>query len=151
MPFQLFTSAFSEGGWIPDLHTCLGADLSPSLEWRDAPAETRSFALVVDDPDAPAGNWCHWLLYDLGAKVKGLAQGYKPGALGVSGINDFGKLGYNGPCPPKGKPHRYFFKLQALDMHTLGLHTGVKRADLLKAIQGHVLGEAQYMGRFERK
>ena len=151
MAFQIFSSAFTEGGWIPELHSCQGADLSPSLEWSGAPPETRSFVLVVDDPDAPAGTWCHWLLYDLGAKVQGLAQGYRAGTLGVSGSNDFGKPGYGGPCPPKGKPHRYFFKLYALDVHTLGLPPGVKRPELLKAIQGHILAEAQYLGRFERK
>jgi hypothetical protein len=151
MPFKLFSNAFSEGGWIPALHSCQGADVSPSLEWSGGPSETLSYALIVEDPDAPAGTWCHWLLYDLGAKLQGLAQGYKPGTLGVSGTNDFGKLGYGGPCPPKGRPHRYFFKLHALDVHTLGLPAGVNRAELLKAIQGHVLAETQYMGRFERR
>src|SRR5947209_464499 len=102
MAFQLFSNAFSEGGWIPELHSCHGADLSPSLEWSGAPAETLSFALILEDPDAPGGMWCHWLLYDLGAKLKGLAQGYKPGSLGIGGSNDFGKPGYGGPCPPKG-------------------------------------------------
>ena len=151
MAFKLFSNAFSEGGWIPQLHSCQGADLSPSLEWSGAPPETLSYALILEDPDAPGGMWCHWLLYDLGAKLQGLAQGYKTGALGASGTNDFGKLGYGGPCPPKGGPHRYFFKLHALDVHTLGLPAGVKRAELLKAIQGHVLAETQYMGRFERR
>jgi len=151
MAFKLFSNAFPEGGWIPSLHSCQGADLSPSLEWSGGPPETLSYALIVEDPDAPSGVWCHWLLYDLGAKLQGLAQGYKPGTLGVSGTNDFGKLGYGGPCPPKGGPHRYFFKLHALDVHTLGLPAGVKRADLLKAVQGHVLAETQYMGRFERR
>jgi Raf kinase inhibitor-like YbhB/YbcL family protein len=151
MAFQLFSNAFTEGGWIPELHSCHGADLSPSLEWSGAPAETLSFALILEDPDAPGGMWCHWLLYDLGAKLKGLAQGYKPGSLGTSGSNDFGKPGYGGPCPPKGNPHRYFFKLQALNVHTLGLPAGIKRAELLKALQGHVLAEAQYMGRFQSR
>jgi len=151
MAFKLFSNAFSEGGWIPALHSCQGADLSPSLEWSGAPPETLSYALILEDPDAPGGTWCHWLLYDLGAKLEGLAQGYKPGSLGTSGTNDFGKPGYGGPCPPKGGPHRYFFKLHALDTHTLGLPAGVKRAELLKALQGHVLAEAQYMGRFQRR
>jgi Raf kinase inhibitor-like YbhB/YbcL family protein len=152
MPFRLFSSAFSEGGSIPALHTCQGADLSPSLEWSGAPVETRSFVLVLEDPDAPAGVWCHWLLYDVGPKIHNLAQGYRAGSLGLSGANDFGKPGYGGPCPPKGHgAHRYFFKLYALDVHTLGLPAGVKRADLVQAIKGHILGEAQYMGRFERK
>jgi len=110
-----------------------------------------SFALAVEDPDAPGGIWCHWLLYDLGPKLQGLAQGYKPGTLGTSGTNDFGKLGYGGPCPPVGGAHRYFFKLQALNVHTLGLPKGVRRDELVHALQGHVLAEAQYMGRFQRK
>ncbi|HUK15647.1 MAG TPA: YbhB/YbcL family Raf kinase inhibitor-like protein [Bryobacteraceae bacterium] len=151
MGFKIFSSAFSEGGWIPSLHSCHGADLSPSLEWSGDPADTLSFALVVEDPDAPAGVWCHWLLYDISAKVHNLAQGYKPGALGVSGQNDFGKLGYNGPCPPRGGPHRYDFKLYALNVHTLGLPPGAKRAEVLPALKGHILGEAQYVGRFQSK
>jgi len=151
MAFQITSNAFSEGGWIPELHSCQGADLSPSLEWSDAPTDTRSFALVVDDPDAPAGIWCHWVLYDIPSSVHALAQGYKPGRVGVSGTNDFGKLGYGGPCPPKGGPHRYFFKLHALDVHTLGLGTGIPRADLLRAIKGHVLAETQFMGRYQRR
>ena len=152
MAFQLFSSAFSDGGWIPELHSCQGADISPSLEWSGAPAETRSFALLVEDPDAPAGVWCHWLLYDIGARITALSQGFKPSSLGVSGTNDFGKPGYGGPCPPRGHgAHRYFFRLSALNVETLGLAAGSKRADLLRVLKGHVLAEAQYMGRFERK
>lgn len=152
MPFQLFSSAFAEGGWIPELHSCEGADISPSLEWSGAPAETKSFALIVEDPDAPNGVWCHWLLYDLGARIQALPQGYKPGSLGVSGTNDFGKPGYGGPCPPRGHgPHRYFFKLSALNVDTLGLGPGAKRAELVHAMKGRVLADAQYMGRFERR
>ncbi|HEY2015360.1 MAG TPA: YbhB/YbcL family Raf kinase inhibitor-like protein [Bryobacteraceae bacterium] len=151
MAFQVFSSAFSEGGWIPELHSCQGADLSPPLEWSGAPTETLSFSLILEDPDAPGGAWCHWLLYDLEPKVSGLPQGSKPGKLGAGGTNDFGKSGYGGPCPPKGEPHRYFFTLSALDVHTLGLPPGVKRAELLKAIHGHVLAEAKYMGKFQRR
>lgn len=152
MPFQLFSSAFTDGGWIPELHSCSGADISPSLEWTGAPAETRSFALIVEDPDAPNGIWCHWILYDLGARVQALPQAYKPGGLAVSGTNDFGKPGYGGPCPPRGNgPHRYFFRLSALSVDSLGLAPGVKRDELCQAIKGHVLAEAQYMGRFERR
>ncbi len=151
MAFKLITNAFADGGWIPELNSCDGADISPSLEWSGEPPETRSFALIVEDPDAPAGTWYHWLLYDIAAKVHNLAQAYKPGSLGVSGTNDFGKPGYGGPCPPKGAPHRYFFKLHALDVHTLGLPAGVKAAELRQAIQGHVLAETQYMGKYQRK
>jgi hypothetical protein len=152
MPFQLFSSAFSDGGWIPELHTCQGADISPSLEWSGAPAETRSFALILEDPDAPAGVWSHWVLYDIGARISALPQGFKPGSLGVSGTNDFGNPGYGGPCPPKGNgAHRYSFRLSALDVPSVGLPRGAKRAEVTEAVKGHVLAQAQYMGRFERK
>ncbi len=137
---------------IPRLHTCDGADLSPSLEWSDSPAPTQSFALIMDDPDAPAGTWNHWLLYDLSPSVHALAQGYKPGSLGKSGKNDFGRLGYGGPCPPRGHgAHRYYFKLYALDTASLGLPEGAGRAALDKALRGHILAEAHYLGRYERK
>ncbi|HJT88662.1 MAG TPA: YbhB/YbcL family Raf kinase inhibitor-like protein [Bryobacteraceae bacterium] len=133
------------------MHTCQGADVSPSLEWKDEPRDTRSFALIVDDPDAPAGTWRHWVLYDIPPQVHNLAQGYKPGNLGVSGTNDFGKPGYGGPCPPKGKPHRYYFKLYALDVHTLGLPAGIQANELENAMKGHIRGETQYMGRYQRR
>jgi len=152
MAFQLFSTAFADGGWIPALHTCEGADLSPALEWSGEPAGTRSVALIVDDPDAPAGIWNHWLLWDIHPATHNLAQGFKAGAVGLSGRNDFGRTGYGGPCPPKGHgPHRYFFKLYALGLESLGLQEGKKRADLDRAISGHVLAEAQFMGRFERQ
>lgn len=106
---------------------------------------------MVDDPDAPAGIWCHWLLYDISAKVHNLAQGSKPATLGVDGKNDFGKLGYNGPCPPRGGPHRYCFRLYALDVHTLGLAAGARRAEVLAALKGHILAQSEYMGRFQAK
>ena len=152
MALQVFSSAFAEGGSIPDLYTCQGADVSPSLEWSGEPAGTRSFALIMDDPDAPVGNWDHWLLFDIGSQAHNLAQGYKPGSLGICGKNSWGKAAYGGPCPPKGHgPHRYFFRLYALDTQTLGLAAGAGRDQLQKAMKGHVLGEAQTMGRYERK
>jgi Raf kinase inhibitor-like YbhB/YbcL family protein len=152
MAFRLNTGAFSEGGMIPKLHTCEGADLSPTLEWAGEPAGTESFALIVDDPDAPGGAWNHWLLYDLSRSVHVLAQGYRPGTIGVSGTNDFGKPGYGGPCPPRGNgPHRYFIKLYAVDLPSLGLRPGASRADLDRALKGHILAETQYMGRYERR
>jgi hypothetical protein len=152
MAFKLLSSAFADGAWIPALHSCQGADLSPSLEWSGEPAGTRGFALILEDPDAPGGTWCHWLLYDIEPKVHSLAQGFKSGSLGLSGTNDFGKPGYGGPCPPKGHgPHRYFFTLYSLDVHPLGLAAGAKRAEVARAVKGHALAEARYMGRFERK
>ncbi|MFB3828922.1 MAG: YbhB/YbcL family Raf kinase inhibitor-like protein [Bryobacteraceae bacterium] len=152
MAFKLTVGAFPEGGIIPELYTCEGADLSPSLEWSGEPNRTESFALIVDDPDAPAGVWTHWLLWDIAASVRSLAQGYKPGKLGVSGTNDFGRQGYGGPCPPRGHgPHRYFFKVYALGVPSLGLKAGARRAEVDKALRGRILAETQYMGRFERR
>ena len=147
MAFRIFSNAFADGGWIPPLHSCRGADISPSLEWAGAPAGTRSFALIVDDPDAPRGTWNHWLLYDIPADVHTMAQGSRAG--GVGGTNDFGKVGYGGPCPPPGSPHRYYFKLYALDVEKLAIGAGAQRVELDAAIEGHVLAEAQYMGRFQ--
>jgi Raf kinase inhibitor-like YbhB/YbcL family protein len=152
MPFQLFSTSFVEGGWIPDLHTCQGADISPSLEWSGEALETRSFVLIMDDPDAPAGTWNHWLLFDIPPQIHNLAQGYRPGRLAISGNNDFGKRGYGGPCPPKGHgPHRYFFRLRSLDIPSLDLAEGADRSQIEKAMKRHVLAETQYMGRYERK
>jgi Raf kinase inhibitor-like YbhB/YbcL family protein len=152
MAFKLNVQAFGEGATIPKLHTCDGADLSPALEWEGEPTGTNSFVLIVDDLDAPAGIWNHWLLFDISASVHALAQGYKPGQVGQSGTNDFGRPGYGGPCPPKGHgPHRYFFKLFAVDVPSLGLPSGAKRSALNRALEGHVLAETEYMGRYERK
>ena len=152
MAFKLIITAFSEGASIPKLHTCEGADLSPALEWSGEPADTASFALITDDPDAPAGTWNHWLLFDIPAAAHSLAQGYKPGQLGVSGTNDFGRPGYGGPCPPKGHgAHWYFFKLYAVRDASLGLKHGAKRTEIERALRGRVLAENQYMGRYERK
>lgn len=152
MAFKLNVGGFAEGAAIPKLHTCEGTDVSPALEWSGEPPGTASFTLIMDDPDAPAGTWNHWLLCDLPAAAHSLAQGYKPGNMGVSGTNDFGRLGYGGPCPPKGHgPHRYFFRLYAVGVASLGLKAGTKRSDLDRALRGRILAEAQYMGRYERK
>jgi Raf kinase inhibitor-like YbhB/YbcL family protein len=152
MPLQLITPAFSEGGAIPRRHTCDGADLSPALEWSGEPDGVRSFALIVDDPDAPSGTFNHWLLWDVPASIHSLPEGFKPGQTGRSGANDFGRLGYSGPCPPRGHgPHRYFFKLYALAVDTLNVPEGARRPSLERALRGNVLGEAQLMGRYERK
>ena len=152
MPFNLTSPVFASGATIPKLHTCEGADLSPSLEWAGQPDGAASLALIVDDPDAPGGVWNHWLLWDIPAATRSLAQGLKTGQCGVSGTNDFGRLGYGGPCPPRGHgPHRYFFKLFALDVATLGLRRGAKRAELDQALASHVLAEARLAGLYERR
>lgn len=152
MAFKLNVGGFAEGATIPKLHTCEGVDVSPSLEWSGEPSDSASFTVILDDPDAPAGTWNHWLLYDIPAPVHSLEQGYKPGKLGVSGTNDFGRLGYGGPCPPKGHgAHRYFFRIYAVGVASLGLKAGAKRSDLDRALRGRTLAEAQYMGRYERR
>ena len=151
MAFRVRVLAFDEGATIPQRHTGEGEDLSPAIEWEDLPDGTRSLALLVDDPDAPSGVWTHWLLWDIPSSEHGLAEGFQPGRVGVSGINDFGKEGYGGPMPPMGHgPHRYFFKLYALDMSRLNLHSGTKRWEFEKALRGHVISEAWAMGRYER-
>ncbi len=149
---KLTVSGFDEGATIPQRHSCEGPDLSPAMSWSGEPAASKSFALIVDDPDAPVGTWNHWLLYDLPASTHALGEGIKPAEAGLSGNNDFGRPGYGGPCPPRGHgPHRYFFKLFAVDVASLGLGAGASRSELDGALRGHVLAEAQYMGRYERK
>lgn len=151
MAFELTIAAFPEGGEIPALYTCDGANLSPSIEWDGPPPHTLSFALIVDDPDAPNGTWNHWLLYDIPGHTRALAQGAKTGTFGVSGKNDFGKLGYGGPCPPRGDgSHHYYFRLFALSTSSLGLREGENRKALDTAMRGHVLAEASYYGLYKR-
>lgn len=152
MGFELAVAGFAQGAPIPQRNSCDGQDLSPALKWSGAPAETKSFVLIMDDPDAPGGGWNHWLLWDIPAPTQWLAEGFKPGQAGVSGMNDFGRQGYGGPCPPKGKgAHRYFFRLFAVNVATLGLPAGAKRGELERALKGHILAEAEYMGRYEKK
>ena len=153
MSFQISSSAFSEGGTIAKKFTCDGPDVSPALTWKDAPASAEAFALIMDDPDAPVGTWVHWVLYNLPASTKELPEGVEKteqlpnGAL--QGRNDFRKIGYGGPCPPAGKPHRYYFKLYALD-RKLDLKTGATKAEVEAAMKGHILGQTQIMGRYGR-
>ncbi len=149
---EIVVAGFKNEGEIPKLHTCDGKNVSPAIEWSGEPRGTRSFALLLDDPDAPAGTWNHWLLYDLAADVHKLAEGVRDLQAGRSGVNDFGKLGYGGPCPPRGHgPHRYYFRLFALDVPSLETRSGPKRPDLDRAMIGHVLERAEYMGRYERR
>jgi len=153
MPFSISSSSFSNGGDIPKKFTCEDSDVSPDLRWTDPPAGTQSFALIVDDPDAPAGRWTHWVLFDLPGQATTLAEDRPkieeiPGG-GRQGRNDFRKIGYGGPCPPVGKPHRYFFKLYALDTK-LNLKAGVSEAEVEQAMKGHVLAQAELMGKYKR-
>lgn len=153
MAFELTSSAFKEGERIPDRHTCEGDDLSPPLHWGVPPASTKSFALIADDPDAPGGTWVHWVIYNLSLDLRGLPEGipakdhWLDGAM--QGLTDFKRVGYGGPCPPPGKPHRYYFKLYALDA-ALNLKPRATKSQVLETCKGHVLAEAQLMGRFGR-
>ena len=149
---EIKSSAFGSCEMIPVKYTCDGADFSPPLEWAGSPAGTRSFALIFDDPDAPMGTWVHWVIYDIPPSSTLLVEGITrekdlPGG-GTQGINDFRKIGYGGPCPPGGT-HRYFFKLYALNTE-LGLKPGITKDQLLKAMRGHILAEAQIMGTYKR-
>ncbi len=150
MALTLTVPTFAAGDMIPKRYTCEGQNVSPALHWSDAPASARGYALIVDDPDAPGGTFTHWVLFDIPGDQSGLAEGEK--AIGVAGKNDFGRSGYGGPCPPRGHgPHRYYFTLYALDVAALKLKAGAARREVDAALRGHILAQAQYMGRYERK
>jgi Raf kinase inhibitor-like YbhB/YbcL family protein len=151
---QLSSTAFTEGAPIPAMYTCDATNVSPPLKWSGVPAGAKSLALIVDDPDAPSGTWVHWVLYDLPATASELPEDlpksqYVAGGA-KQGLNDFRHLGYGGPCPPHGKPHRYFFKLYALDA-LLDLKPGATKQDLERAMEKHILAQAQLMGTYQRK
>ncbi len=147
--FQLQSSAFEYGATIPTKHTCEGDDVSPELAWSDPPAGTRSFVLILDDPDAPERAFTHWVLLDIPAATEGLAEGALD--VGVAAANDFGMASYGGPCPPAGDgKHRYFFNLYALDTESLNLSKNASRAAVERAMAGHVLGHAQLMGAYQQ-
>jgi Raf kinase inhibitor-like YbhB/YbcL family protein len=155
MGFMVKSPAFNEGDTIPREHSCEGADTSPELVWEGSPEGTRSFSLIIEDPDAPVGTFIHCVIYDIPGNRGGLS-----GALSTEldlddgikqGRNDFGRIGYGGPCPPKGHGrHRYFFKLRALDVSALGIPAGAGKRAVEKAMEGHVLGEATLMGVYQR-
>jgi Raf kinase inhibitor-like YbhB/YbcL family protein len=152
MALTIIVKGFGNGEFIPKRHTCDGQDISPAVEWSNEPNGTQSFALIVDDPDAPVGTWNHWLLWDIPAHVHSLLEDFRPGSMGASGKNDFERFGYGGPCPPKGHGvHRYYFKLYAIDRAALGLPPGAQRAEMDRALAGRVIGQTEYMGRYERR
>jgi Raf kinase inhibitor-like YbhB/YbcL family protein len=151
----LMSGAFTAGGVIPAKHSCDGVDVSPSLAWNGAPPGTVAFALIADDPDAPAGTWVHWVLFNLPGGITALPEGVPKtdqlAGLGgaLQGRNDFKRIGYGGPCPPPGKPHRYFFKLYALGA-ALPLKAGATKQEVERAMRGHVLAETSLMGTYAR-
>jgi Raf kinase inhibitor-like YbhB/YbcL family protein len=152
--FQLTSPEFENGGLIPQRFTCDGVNISPLLTWTHPPAAVQSFALILDDPDAPSGKFVHWLVYNLPPETSGLSDNVpiappimENGA--IQGENDFHHVGYNGPCPPRGKIHRYIFHLYALDAQ-LTLKPGAKRDALDRMVSGHILATAEVMGRYQR-
>jgi len=166
LTIQLRSPAFADGGMIPKTFTCDGSDRSPPLEWSSVPASARALALICDDPDAPGGTWSHWVVFNLSSHVKALREGV-PAEQTVpevsteragpvveklpearQGKNDFGKTGYGGPCPPSGT-HRYFFRLYALDTR-LELGSTATRAEVFRAIEGHILAEGRLAGKYQR-
>jgi Raf kinase inhibitor-like YbhB/YbcL family protein len=150
---KISSPAFQEEGTIPERYTCDGDGISPPLSWEAIPEGTQSLALIVDDPDAPGGTFVHWVLYDLPADLEGLPENLPPGKGfpigGTEGINSTNKTGYVPPCPPSGT-HRYFFKVYALDQ-MLNLPAGETKDRLLEAMEGHILGQGQLMGRYKRQ
>jgi len=153
MGFEITSPVFEEGAYIPRKYTADGPDVSPPLQWTDPPAATKSFALICDDPDAPAGTWVHWVIWGIPPEARGLPERVptdKRLADGsVQGTNDFRRIGYGGPAPPRGPAHRYFFKVYALD-DALSLEPGATKSTLLEAMQGHILADAQLIGRYGR-
>ncbi|MCE5250471.1 YbhB/YbcL family Raf kinase inhibitor-like protein [bacterium] len=147
------STVFSAGGSIPSRYTCDGMDISPQLAWSDPPDGTKSFALICDDPDAPAGTWVHWVMYNIPAGVQELSEKMpsqeKLGSGALQGTNDFRRIGYGGPCPPSGT-HRYYFKVYALDT-MLDLKPGATKQQLLRAMEGHIRAQGELMGRYSRQ
>ena len=152
MEINITSTAFEEGGMIPAKYTCDQEDVSPQLVWDSVPEGTKSLALICDDPDAPMGTWVHWVLFNIPAGVSELPENIPPERVldngSRQGTNDFGRIGYGGPCPPGGT-HRYYFKLYALD-EPVDLPPGATKAQLLQAISGHVLAEGVLMGTYQR-
>lgn len=153
MELTVESSAFKNGEFIPSIYTCDGANISPPLKWSGIPEGTKSIALICDDPDAPIGDWVHWVLYNIPPETKELKENIpsekiiKNGA--IHGLNDWKKYGYGGPCPPSGI-HRYYFKIFALDIK-LDLNPGATKKQLLDAMRGHILAQGELMGKYQRK
>lgn len=151
---QINSKLISPGGEFPKRETCDGQNTSPQLAWSGAPPATKSFALILDDPDAPGGTFTHWIMFNISPALTHLPESLDKNSpeltVGSQGSNDFGKIGYGGPCPPPGKPHRYFFRLYALDT-VLSVKPGLpRRADIDRALHGHVLAHAELMARYRR-
>ncbi len=151
---EIVSDVFESNGYIPDRYACDAQDFSPFLSFRDVPEGTKSLVLICDDPDAPFKVWVHWVLFNIPKEVTELKENItaeEMKSLGIiAGVNDFGKLEYKGPCPPAGKPHRYFFKLYALDTQ-LPLEAGAAKKEIVKAMEGHIIAEAKVVGLYQRQ
>jgi Raf kinase inhibitor-like YbhB/YbcL family protein len=152
MALSIASPAFKNGSSIPAIYSCKGRDISPALSWSDAPSGTKSFSLIMDDPDAPGGTWVHWVIYNIPASAGRLQEAVPVQAKladgSLNGTNSWGNLGYGGPCPPSGT-HRYFFKLYALDT-MLGLPSGANKQNLLSAMMNHILALVELIGTFSK-
>ena len=150
---QITSPAFTESNMIPEKFTCDGQNISPPLEWENAPTGTKSFAIISDDPDAPVGTWVHWVIYNIPSNILKLDESVKPEKEFENGMrqgnNSWPKIGYGGPCPPSGT-HRYYFKLYALNT-VLNIEPGATKEQLLQAMKGHIIKEAQLMGKYKRQ
>ncbi|HHF7344985.1 TPA: YbhB/YbcL family Raf kinase inhibitor-like protein [Legionella feeleii] len=149
MSLSLMSPAFAANTLIPAQYTCQGADISPALLWQDAPAETKSYVLILDDPDAPGGDWVHWVVFNIPPTVQRLADDAELPTGAVNSKNSWGQTGYRGPCPPSGT-HRYFFKLYALDT-LLTLNANATKQDLLTAMANHVLEKSELIGLYRKQ
>ncbi|HSO11308.1 MAG TPA: YbhB/YbcL family Raf kinase inhibitor-like protein [Anaerolineales bacterium] len=152
MSIELTSNAFKQGQPIPEKYSCKGEDVSPALAWGEPPTGTQSFALIMDDPDAPVGTWDHWILFNIPASARGLPESFPANEThpdgSMSGKNSWGRMGYGGPCPPGGT-HRYFFRLYALD-EMLAISAGASKGELEKAMVGHILAHGELMGTFTK-
>jgi Raf kinase inhibitor-like YbhB/YbcL family protein len=147
MPLQVTSPAFADGGDIPRKYTCDGQNVAPPLEWSGVPKQSRSVAVICDDPDAPSGTFTHWVRYDIPASTPALGE-QEP--AGVAGVNSFGKMGFGGPCPPhKDRAHHYHFHVYALDLESLG-RAGLSKEDALDAMQGQVVAEGELVATYQR-
>lgn len=153
MTLSISSPAFQDGERIPAKYTCQGQDISPPLKWSQVPDETQSLALIVDDPDAPSGVFTHWVIFNLPPDSRELPEAVPAASQlpssALQGKNDFGKIGYGGPCPPPGYPHRYLFTLYALDRQ-LDLKAGSSKQQVLNAMEGHILAQGQLTGTYQR-
>ena len=152
LELAVLSAAFAMGAAVPDRYAC--GPCSPPLSWSEPPAGTQSLAILCDDPDAPAGDWVHWVVFNLAPDVRALPENVArdaalPGGA-VQGVNDYDRVGYDGPCPPPGRLHRYHFKVFALDAR-LALDASARKADLMKAMRGHVLAQGTLVGTYARR